>query len=249
MFALFLGVSLAWGVLPAFAQAEDKGEGQATGGESAALSFEDEFEAEFAEEDMAAVADPLRYWNVAWFHFNDKLHYWVLKPVSKGWDFVFPDAVQRSIDHFLTNLGFPARFLNTLLQGRPRHTATETARFVTNTTVGLLGLMDPATTWLELKRYDEDFDQTLGYYGIGMGVFLTWPFFGPSSLRGTVALPVDSYTRHPLPGSGFIDRVNKTSLGQNPYDSLRELAVDPYTAIRDAYVQNRRKAIKDVGQE
>ena len=215
----------------------------------AASSHMDEFESEFADEQGPHVPDPFKYWNLAWFHFNDKLYFWVLKPVAQGWDAISADAVQRSVDDFLVNMAFPARFLNTLLQARPHHSGIELVRFVTNLTVGVLGFWDPATKWLDLPIYNEDFDQTLGRWYIPMGVYLTWPLFGPSSIRGTIALPIDIYTKHPLPGTSVIDQINQTALGENPYESLRQLAVDPYTSIRDAYIQSRREAILDRGQK
>lgn len=236
---LLAAILLAAGAQAPHAQEKDKPKPSKTADLAA------DFEGDFQDEEKADVADPLKYWNLAWFHFNDRLYFWALKPVAQGWDYVSPDFVQHRLDDFLTNLGFPARFLNTLLQARPHHSGIELVRFLTNTTVGIVGLWDPATVWMDLGRYDEDFDQTLGSYGIGMGCFLTWPLFGPSSLRGTIALPIDAYTKHPAPGSNAIDQINQTAMGENPYESLRKLAVDPYTSIRNAYVQNRRKAVKD----
>ncbi len=190
------------------------------------------------------IADPLKYWNVAWFHFNDKLYFWLIKPVSKGYGAVIPKPARECIGNFLTNLQFPSRFLNTFLQARPHHSAVETGRFIVNTTWGFLGFWDPATTRLHWRRYDEDFDQTLGTWKIGQGFYLVWPFFGPSSPRGTVGLAAES-ALSVVPGGSVIRVINDESLGRNSYEQLIRISVDPYVAVRDAYVQNRRERVAD----
>jgi phospholipid-binding lipoprotein MlaA len=194
------------------------------------------------QSEQARLADPLKYWNVAWFHFNDKLYFWVVKPVAKGYGAAVPKSARECIGNFLTNLQFPSRFLNTFLQARPHHSAVETGRFIVNTTWGFLGFWDPATTKLHWRRYDEDFDQTLGTWKIGQGCYLVWPFFGPSSPRGTVGLAVDS-ALNVVPGGSVIRVINDVSLGQDSYEQLTKIAVDPYVAVRDAYVQNRRELV------
>lgn len=196
------------------------------------------------QSEQAQIADPLKYWNVAWFHFNDKLYFWVIKPVSKGYGAVIPKPGRECIGNFLTNMQFPSRFLNTFLQARPHHSAVETGRFIVNVTWGFLGFWDPATTKLHWRRYDEDFDQTLGTWKIGQGCYLVWPFFGPSSPRGTVGLAVDS-ALNVVPGGSVVGVINDVSLGQNTYEQLVNIAVDPYVAVRDAYVQNRRERVAE----
>ena len=202
---------------------------------------------EYADEEAEAIADPLKPWNKLWFHFNDKFYFWILKPVSKGYGFLLPKYVRLRIKDFFNNLGFLVRFFNTSLQGKLKGAVTELGRFLVNTTVGILGLWDPATHWCGWKQYREDFDQTLGVWRIGQGVFLTWPIFGPSSIRGTFGLIFDAALNPTTyaTGAGGLDTLNNTSLDLNPYESVRESAVDPYSSVRNAYVQNRRKVIAE----
>ncbi len=204
-------------------------------------ALKDEYD---TESEQAHLADPLKYWNVAWFHFNDKLYFWVIKPVSKGYGAVVPRKARECIGNFLVNLQFPSRFLNTFLQARPHHSAVETGRFIVNTTWGFLGFWDPASTKLHWRRYDEDFDQTLGTWKIGQGCYLVWPFFGPSSPRGTIGLAVES-ALNPVPGGSVVRVVNDVSLDRYSYEQLINISVDPYVAVRDAYVQNRRELINE----
>jgi phospholipid-binding lipoprotein MlaA len=108
---------------------------------------------------------------------------------------------------------------------------------------------------VNLPKQDADFGQTLGVYGLGQGFYIHWPIFGPSSPRDTVGLIGDMYL-HPstylfetdvLIGIKAYERVNSTSLSIGDYESLKDAAVDPYVAIRDAYVQYRLKKIKTGG--
>jgi phospholipid-binding lipoprotein MlaA len=205
-----------------------------------------EYEAEGGKE-AKAIADPLKYWNLMWFHFNDKLYFWFLKPVSRGYGFLVPRVARIGIKNVYVNLGFPIRFVNTSLQGKFKGAGAEFGRFVVNSTVGVLGLWDPATQLFHWKTREEDFDQTLGVWKIGMGVFLTWPVLGPSSIRGTFGYAADAALNPAtfLPGAGTLRQINDTSLDLNPYESIRDMAVSPYTAVRDAYVQNRKKEISE----
>jgi len=205
----------------------------------------EEIEHEQAQQ-VPSRADSLRPWNLVWFHFNDKLYFWVAKPVSKAWGIIlYPRFVRGSIHDFIVNLGFPGRFFNTALQGRLKASGTELIGFLANLTVGVAGLWDPATKLFHLKRYDEDFDQTLGVWGIGTGPFIIWPLLGPSSIRGTLGA-VGDYCLDPLVRYSIVivvRAINDTSLGLSEYESLIRLAVDPYTAVRDAYFENRRKVV------
>jgi len=195
-----------------------------------------------------SIGDPIRPWNDLWFHFNDKLFFWFVKPVSKAYGVIlYPRFVRIGIQNFIYNLGFPGRFFNTSLQGRFKRTASELACFLINTTVGVAGFWDPATRWCHLETYPEDFDQTLGVWKIPMGIYLTWPFIGPSSLRGTVARMGDSVL-DPIAGYWavvLLNQINSASLGRTEYEALLDAALDPYVAVRDAYVQNRQKKIAE----
>lgn len=207
---------------------------------------------EGAKAEKPEIADPLEPFNRAMYHFNDKLYFWFLKPVAQGYGKVVPEKARVSVDNFFTNLAFPIRFVNCLLQANFGGAAQELGRFTINTVWGIGGLLDPAASQeIQLTKQDEDFGQTLGSYGIGQGFYITWPIFGPSSPRDTVGMVGDSFLR-PLTyvspwyvgtGARAYDMVNDTSLRIGDYEALKGAAIDPYVAIRDAYVQYRLKKV------
>lgn len=200
-----------------------------------------------------SIADPLEPFNRAMYHFNDKLYFWVLKPVARGYKKVVPETARVSVSNFFSNLAFPVRFVNCLLQANFRGAVTESGRFLVNTIWGIGGFLDPASSMdMKLLKQDEDFGQTLGVYGLGQGFYINWPIFGPSSPRDTIGMFGDFFL-HPLSylnvtggtstGIRAYDKVNASSLSIGDYESLKEAAIDPYVAIRDAYVQYRMKKI------
>jgi len=209
-----------------------------------------------SEEEKSEIADPLEPFNRAMYHFNDKLYFWVLKPVAQGYGKVVPEAARVGVSNFFANLAFPLRFVNCLLQANLGGAAEELGRFAINTIWGVGGFLDPASSQdINLSKQDEDFGQTLGVYGLGQGFFINWPLFGPSSPRDTVGLVGDafltpsSYLSPWYAGAGTrgYDMVNDTSLKIGDYESLKEAAIDPYVAIRDAYVQYRLKKVNRKG--
>lgn len=211
---------------------------------------------EVSEEAKGEIADPLEPFNRAMYHFNDKLYFWVLKPVAQGYGKVVPEAARVSVSNFFANLAFPIRFVNCLLQANFKGAAAELGRFTVNTLWGIAGFLDPASSKdINLSKQDEDFGQTLGTYGFGQGFFINWPLFGPSSPRDTVGLVGDAFltpSTYLSPwyagvGTRVYDRVNDTSLKIGDYESLKEAAIDPYVAIRDAYVQYRLKKVNRKG--
>ena len=219
---------------------------------------EREFHDPFATEETASakpqakVSDPLEPVNRAVYHFNDKLYCWLLRPLSKGYRFVAPTPVRESVDRFFSNVKYPVRGVNNLLEGRFKSAGIETARFVVNTTVGIGGFFDPATRW-NLKKQSADLDQTLAIYGLPAGSYVMLPVLGPSSLRGTVgaagdvALSPTLYMNLPwgvTAATSGVNAVNTTSLHLEELDGLRNATLDPYTAMRSAYFQNRAQAVK-----
>jgi len=139
-------------------------------------------------EQQVRISDPLHGWNRATHNFNDKLYFWVLKPVAKAWKKTVPKPARISIGNFFKNLGTPARYVSCLLQGKRRAAGTELHRFAYNTTVGVLGLGDPARDKLGLEPADEDLGQTLARWRVGNGAYLVLPLLGPSTVRDTVGL-------------------------------------------------------------
>ena len=208
------------------------------------------------ERDIGLASDPLEPVNRAFFHFNDKLYFWVVKPASQGYSYLIAEDVRMCVRSFLKNLLAPVRIVNNLLQGKVADSGVETARFVINSTLGIAGLADPAKKEFGLPPKDEDLGQTLGVYGVGEGIYLCWPFFGPSNVRDTVGLAGDfflspvSYLAMSDAGAGVAveagKEVNNTSLTLGDYEDFKESAIDPYVALRDAYRQYRHKKISDV---
>ena len=218
---------------------------------------EDNFEKELFEEEFEAkqlkVADPLYYWNKGMYHFNDKLYFWVLKPLARGYTAITPDIFRVGVRNFFYNLMMPMRFVNCILQGKANAAASEFTRFVINTTVGVLGLVDPASQYPLLNLGDdEDLGQTFAKYGIGNGFYLVWPILGPSTLRDFIGTIGDAYlnpliyidpVEAELAVRGF-NYINRTSFHIGEYEALKEASVDPYVAMRNSYIQYREKKIK-----
>ncbi|MHB8771888.1 MAG: MlaA family lipoprotein [Syntrophales bacterium] len=215
----------------------------------------DEAVAEGADRGAATIADPLEPFNRAMYLFNDRLYFWVFKPVAQGYRAVVPELARVGVSNFFTNIAFPVRFVNCLLQANLPGAAREVGRFVLNTLGGAGGLLDPAShEEVGLARQDEDLGQTLGVYGVGQGIYINWPLLGPSSPRDTLGT-IGDWFLHPLAyyperflesaGVTAVDRVNETSLTIGDYEALTEAAIDPYVAIRDAYVQYRLNKVKD----
>jgi len=205
------------------------------------------------DESHVSIADPLEPVNRFFFHFNDKLYFWVLKPAAKGYSAVVPEPARKGVKNFFNNLSFPVRFVNCVLQGKFEGAGYEFGRFMINSTIGLAGFMDRATNQFEMPEYDEDLGQTFGSYGIGHGFFLNLPFLGPSSLTDTIGSAGDYFleplnyleleTKYDLSITAF-ETVNKTSLRIGEYEDLKKSALDPYVAYRDAYFQYRQSQIK-----
>ncbi len=208
------------------------------------------------EQDIGLVSDPLEPVNRAFYHFNDKLYFWAVKPVSQGYAYLIAEDVRMCVRSFLKNLLAPVRIVNNLLQGKVVNSGVETARFVINSTLGIAGLADPAKNEFGLSPKDEDLGQTLGVYGLGEGIYICWPFFGPSNVRDTIGLAGDfflspvSYLAMSDAGAGVAieagKEVNNTSLTLGDYEDFKESAIDPYVSLRDAYRQYRQKKIHDV---
>ncbi|NLW49752.1 MAG: VacJ family lipoprotein [Candidatus Brocadiaceae bacterium] len=209
--------------------------------ESEELPWPDEFD------DGPEIRDPIEPVNRAFFGLNDKLYFWVLKPVAEGWAAVSPRPVRVGLRNAFDNLGVVGRAFNCAAQGDLKGTATEAARFGLNSTVGVLGVWDPALRWFDLKPRKEDFGQTLGHYGIGPGIHLTLPVMGPSCLRDAIG-SIPEALMNPLTyvaGVSAVQRINDRSLGVWAYEDLKENALDPYIAVMSAYYQQRQHLVDE----
>ena len=152
---------------------------------------------EFRDQRFAEVADPWEGFNRSMYRFNFYFDKYLFLPVVKGYDFVTPTILQERVSSFFNNLGEIRNLTNSMFQLKGMESVTTLGRFVTNSTIGLGGLFDPATT-LGLDRRDEDFGKTLCHWGAGSGPYLVLPVFGPSSLRDAGGLAVDSGIRYGL---------------------------------------------------
>ena len=206
------------------------------------------------EEDVELIPDPFIEMNTGFYHFNDKMYFWVLKPVSRGYGFIIPEELRVAIRNVFYNVRFPVRFINCLLQGKVRKSGAEFGQFFINTTVGFAGLANVAANYPELQPSKEDLGQTFAVWGFDNGAYITIPFLGPSSLRDGLGrlgdifidpiwwVPVDFWTSVAIRAG---EAVNDTSLRIGEYEALKEAALDPYVMIRNAYVQNRNKLIAE----
>ncbi|MCM2283848.1 MAG: VacJ family lipoprotein [Desulfobacula sp.] len=199
------------------------------------------------------VSDPLYYFNYAMYTFNDVLYFAVLQPISSSYKALTPPLFRKGVSHFFHNLLFPVRFVNNLLQGRIKDAGTEIEIFLINSTIGVLGFGQVAQNEFGLKTCDEDLGQTFGSYAIGNGFYLVLPVLGPSTLRDAVGLAGDSFltpVNYVDPwelsmGIKSYDTINSLSFRLGDYEALKAAAVEPYIAIRNAYIQNREKKIKE----
>lgn len=221
-----------------------------------------EFDAEFTKTERVEVADPLSAYNEMMTSFNDVVYEYALKPTSKAYAYVVPKPLREGVSNVFDNLFFPIRFINNLLQFKFQNSAEELGRFVINSTLGFGGLVDVAHTEFGLKPHDEDFGQTLGYYGVGSGFHVVLPFLGPSNIRDIVGLGADTWANPVAYISArdelnLFDRkedawiasallaVNKTSLRSDEYDSFKRDAIELYPFLRDFYESRRAKLIKE----
>lgn len=196
--------------------------------------------------------DPWEGFNRSMHTFNDKLDRAVLRPVARGYRAVTPDAAERGISNFFSNLGEVKTLVNDLLQLKPLKALSSTGRLLINSTIGIGGLFDVATP-MGLEKHQEDFGQTLGRWGVGTGPYLVLPFFGPSTVRDGSGLPVDAQLypvrevddREARYGLYALDVVSGRAELLEAGDILDEAAYDRYVYMREFYLQRRRNLVHD----
>jgi phospholipid-binding lipoprotein MlaA len=216
--------------------------------------------------------DPWEPFNIFMFEFNRKLDKYALKPVAQGYDFIIPDFVQVGISNMFYNLRFPQRFLNNVFQGKVKGAGIEVGRFLLNTTVGYAGFLDLAKE-IDLVTPDEDFGQTLGFYGMKPGPYLVLPFLQPFTVRDFAGYVTDIFLNpinwlvapiievEGIPsliahknrttttilqiGLRVGEIVNERSRNLEKFQGVEEATLDLYTAVRNAYLQSRTRAIRD----
>jgi phospholipid-binding lipoprotein MlaA len=196
--------------------------------------------------------DPLEGFNRSMDSFNQVVDRVALKPAAQGYNAVVPEEIRGCVTNFFANLDDVASSLNNLLQLKPKRAFTDMCRVVLNSTVGLLGLVDVATQF-GIERTNEDFGQTLGYWGVGPGPYLVVPFLGPSSVRDLPARFVDSQV-DPLSNHEPVDeRVVATAVDVvdtrarliPATDLVDRVALDKYSFVRDAFLARRASQIRD----
>jgi len=196
--------------------------------------------------------DPLESYNRNIHAFNTAFDDVLLKPVAKGYKAITPEPLDRGVTNFFDNIADINSAVNNLLQFKLSRFGSDIGRVATNSTVGLLGFFDVATN-MGLPSYKEDFGQTFGYWGGDPSPYLVLPVLGPSTLRDTVGLtgdilvdPFFSVEKNTIYW-GFIALrvVDKRADLLTTSDILEAAAVDPYSFIRDAYLQRRRNQIYD----
>ncbi len=190
--------------------------------------------------------DPWENWNRKVFAFNEKLDANVLKPVATAYSEIVPSPVRTGIDNFFGNIGDAWSAVNLLLQGRFKAGVEQGMRFAVNSTLGLAGVLDIATE-AGLEKNSQDFGKTLGKWGMGTGAYVVWPVFGPSSVRDSIALPLDWKASPAVIFDDGSKKVLITTLNivnaranfLRAGDMLEGIALDKYTFYRDAYLQRR----------
>lgn len=216
--------------------------------------------------------DPWESLNTKVFEFNRQVDRWVLKPVAQGYNTVVPNPVQIGISNLFYNIRFPSRLINNLAQGKLSGAGTEVGRFLLNSTFGLGGLVDVAK-YMDITTPEEDTGQTLGYYGVKPGPYVVLPFLPPFTLRdlvgyvGDIALNPINWMVFPLIevngvpslvahhnrttssiaqiGGGVEEILNDRSLNLEKFQGVEEATLDLYTAVKNAYIQKRRNAIRE----
>ena len=227
----------------------------------------------FEESDDSAIEeyDPFEPVNSAIFEFNYRLDKYFVKPVAQVYNFFVPPDPQQSISNVFQNIRSFPRFFNNLLQGKFEGAGIEMSRFLINTTLGVGGLFDPAGIMFDLKTPQEDLGQTLGTYGVGPGPYIMVPFFGPFTLRDGIGfigdiflnpfnwfvVPITTVDDIPqLVNDGSTIRwiqagrvsgeaVNLRALNLEKFQGVEEGTLDLYGAVRNGYLQQRLKAIKE----
>ena len=197
--------------------------------------------------------DPLEGLNRGIYKFNDTVDKAAIKPIAGAYKAVLPTPVRSGVNNFFGNLNTFVSAINNLLQFKFGNAFSEAGRFVINSTFGIAGVMDVAS-WDKIEKHTEDFGQTLGRWGAGDGAYLVLPFLGPSNLRDTTGLVVDTLAFDPItyiddPATRNQLRLLKLFDKRAQYlpgsDLLDEAALDPYAFMRDAYMQRRASQDND----
>jgi phospholipid-binding lipoprotein MlaA len=196
--------------------------------------------------------DPLEPLNRGVYQFNDTVDRAVVKPAATVYRDVLPSPVRTGVTNFFANLQDAWSVVNNTLQLKGEYAGNSLVRFGVNTFLGFGGVLDIASE-MQIERHTEDFGQTLGHWGVGAGPYLVLPLLGPSTLRDTAALPVDAQGNLVSGVSDISSRNSLTALGLlnrrarllDATGILDQVALDPYTFTRDAFLQRRQNDVYD----
>ncbi|MEQ8557549.1 MAG: VacJ family lipoprotein [Henriciella sp.] len=203
------------------------------------------------------VYDPFEGWNRGVYQFNEVVDKAAIEPAARAYRVATPGLFREGVRNVLTNLRQPVVFANTILQGNPDASGETFGRFLINTTVGVVGIFDVAST-LGVSKHDEDFGQTLGVWGVDEGPFLMLPLMGPSNLRDAFGRGVDNafdplnYAEFDEPITDDEFRVTRAVVGAistrerliETIETLRDQP-EPYIALRRTYTSQREAAIRN----
>lgn len=201
--------------------------------------------------------DPLEPWNRFWFGFNDVLMLKIIKPVYTGYETVTPSFMRTGLSNLLHHIETPYRIISRMLQGEFGMAGVEFGRFMANSMAGFGGLIDVSSQKKPLVPFMEegaDMNQTFAIWGIPEGPYMVWPFFGPNTVRSTGGLlgqaaaspwvwavePVGPVNFWIGLGTDVGLRFNDVGRQLDTYEALTKSAVEPYSAMRDAYLKYQR---------
>lgn len=206
--------------------------------------------------DPSGANDPYESFNRDMFNFNRKVDHAVIKPVAEAYVAAVPDIARDSVHNFFVNLNLPITFANDLLQGEPERGGETALRFTLNSTLGIGGLFDVATTNFKLPFHTEDFGQTLAVWGANEGPYLVLPIVGPDPPRDAIGQLVDiafdpltygDIREHFLwsAGRSVLEGVDLRSRNLETLDSIERQSIDFYASVRSLYRQNRNNDIRN----
>ncbi len=193
--------------------------------------------------------DPWESWNRKVFAFNDFADRYALAPVARSYQWITPDPVEKGIGNMFANLREVSTILNDLLQFKFGQAASDSGRLLINSTVGIAGLFDVASP-IGLEKHNEDFGQTLGYWGVGSGPYLVVPFLGSFTVRDGLGAPIDAYTDYirtidHIPTRNQLYATRIISQRASLFSAEKLISGDRYAFIRDAYLQRREYLVND----
>ncbi len=203
--------------------------------------------------------DPYEPANRFFYNVNDKIDRYAFKPIAKGYVAITTQGIRNHVGNFVTNIAEGGRTVNFMLEGKPRDAGTSLVRMVVNSTVGIGGIFDPATS-LGYPETDTDFGLTLAEWGVAPGPYLYLPVFGPSGIRDAAGIPVQFFLT-PIAVAPESEALNIFSYSETalrlvntraqylqPIDQIETTALDPYATFRSLYRQVRASQLQQIDQ-